>query len=68
MRLTPEPLEKGLLQHLGSYVAAVYCDSNHRSVLAGKPFMVHRLEDPPKITTFAAMDAKYPRIQMMTFL
>ena len=65
--VTPELLKRGLLLHFGNHVAAVYGQSGHGGVLTGDTIVVHQLDGPPEITTFAVMAAKYARIRVMTF-
>jgi hypothetical protein len=65
--MTPELLKKGLLLHFGNHVAAIYRNSGHGDVLTGDTLVVHQLEGPAEITTFAVMAAKYAQIRVMTF-
>lgn len=67
IRVTPELLKRGLLLHFGNHVAAVYGQSGHDCVLTGDTLVVHQLDGPPEVTTFAVMAAKYARIRVMTF-
>lgn len=65
--LNPALLKKGVLLHFGNHVAAIYSNSGHDEVLTGDTLVVHQLEGPPEITTFAVMAAKYKQIRVMTF-
>jgi hypothetical protein len=67
IQVTPALLKRGLLLHFGNHMAAVYGPSGQDDVLTGDTLVVHQLEGPPEITTFAVMAAKYYRIRVMTF-